>query len=230
VGILRIRAMVFDFDGTLVPFKIDYIALRKGIINRIIPFLKSDISKDIFDVNDPIRVTLKKARELLNEKDMEYIERNAEEIISFYELEGTKDNEIPIEVPEVLKTLKEMNIKLGIFTLNQKNVVELLLNRANLFKFFDAIVTRTSVREFYENIIKLKYLRTCLEKLQVKGEETVVIGDHPIDIEAGKHVNAITVGVHTPRNGKELLKDKKYDYLIHSIPEIVEIVEHLLDE
>ena len=233
MGILRIKAAVFDFDGTLVPFKMDYKALRRGIINKI---AETGISKDFFNVNDPIRVTLKRASELLNEQDMRDLERDAEEIIDFYEHAGAKNNAVITGVSEVLKTLKEMNLKLGIFTLNQRKVVEILLKRetlfeskATLFEIFDAIVTRNSVRDFYQNSIKLKYLRTCLGKLGVDGKETIVIGDHPIDIEAGKLINAITVGVHTPRNWKELRKDEKYDFLIDSIAEIPELIKKVVE-
>ncbi len=87
--ILRIKAVVFDFDGTLVPFKMDYTALRQGIIRKI---AERGIQTEDFKVSDPIRVTLKKTREILNDKDMEILEREAEEIITFYELEGTKNN------------------------------------------------------------------------------------------------------------------------------------------
>ena len=233
MGILRIKAAVFDFDGTLVPFKMDYIALRQEIIQRI---AEMGIKNQSFNVSDPIRNTLKKARELLNDKDMETLEREAEEIINFYELEGAKNNAVITGVSEVLKTLKEMNLKLGIFTLNQRKVVEILLNKATLFEskatlfeIFDAIVTRNSVRDFYQNSIKLKYLRTCLRKLGVDGKETIVIGDHPIDIEAGKLINAITVGVHTSRNWKELRKDEKYDFLIDSIAEIPELIQKVVE-
>ena len=225
--ILRIKAAIFDFDGTLVPFKMNYIALRREIINKI---AEMGISEDIFNVNDPIRATLKKARELLNDRDMVILECETEEIIDFYELEGAKDNAVITGVSEVLKTLKEMNLKLGIFTLNQIKIVEILLKKANnLFEIFDAIVTRNSVSDFYEKIIKVKYLRTCLGKLGVKGTESIVIGDHKIDIEAGNLMNAITVGILTPRNRKELLKEEKYDYLINSINEIPEIVQKVLE-
>lgn len=226
--ILRIKAAVFDFDGTLVPFKMDYIALRREIINKI---AETGISEDMFDVKDPIRVTLKKANELLRNEDMKTLELEAEKIIDFYELEGAKNNAVITGVSEVLKTLKEMNLKLGIFTLNQRKIVEILLTKANnLLEIFDAIVTRNSVSDFYEKIIKVKYLRTCLGKLGVKGTESIVIGDHNIDIEAGNLMNAITVGILTPRNEKELLKEEKYDYLINSLDEIPEIVQKVLEK
>lgn len=227
MGILRkIKAAIFDFDGTLVPFRINYIALRKEIIDKI---AETGISKNIFNVKDPIRVTLWTARELLNDKDMKILERKAEEIIDFYELEGAKNNTLITGVSVILRTLKEIDLKLGIFTLNQRKVVEILLSKANLFEIFDAIVTRNSVSDFYEKKIKMKLLRTCLEKLGVKGIESIVIGDHPIDIEAGKLMNAITVGIHTPRNGNELQKDEKYDYLVHSIEEIPKVIQKVLE-
>ena len=225
--ILRIKAAIFDFDGTLVPFKMNYIALRREIINKI---AERGISVDIFDENDPIRVTLKKTSELLNKKDMESLEHEAEEIIDYYELEGAKNNAVITGVSEVLTTLKEMNLKLGIFTLNQMKIVEILLKKANnLIEIFDAIVARNSVSDFYEKIIKVKYLRTCLEKLGVNGTESIVVGDHNVDIEAGNLMNATTIGILTPRNRKELLNEEKYDYLINSINEIPEIVQKVLE-
>jgi phosphoglycolate phosphatase-like HAD superfamily hydrolase len=227
VRILRIKAAVFDFDGTLVPFKMDYVTLRQEIIHKI---AETGLSGNFFDINDPIRITLKKASDLLNKKDMETLESEIEEIIDFYELEGAKNNAVITGVSEVLKTLKEMNLKLGIFTLNQIKIVEILLKKTNnLIEIFDAIVARNSVSDFYEKIIKVKYLRTCLEQLGVKGNESIVIGDHNIDIEAGNLMNAITVGVLTPRNEKELLKEEKYDYLINSLEEIPEIVQNVLE-
>jgi phosphoglycolate phosphatase len=64
-----------------------------------------------------------------------------------------------------------------------------------------------------------------MKSLRISGEEGVMVGDHIIDIQAGKRVGMKTMGVLTGRTKKEEFEKAGADYVLTSVSEIYKIVE-----
>jgi phosphoglycolate phosphatase-like HAD superfamily hydrolase len=67
-------------------------------------------------------------------------------------------------------------------------------------------------------------LISVLDALHVIGEETVMVGDHTIDIQAGKRVGMRTVGVLTGRVKKEEFEKAGADYVLGDATEVCSLL------
>ena len=70
----------------------------------------------------------------------------------------------------------------------------------------------------------LPILKT-IEKFQTKKENTLIIGDSNLDIEAGKAAGIKTVAVTYGYRQKDLLKDA--DFIIDNFEELLKIIEEI---
>jgi phosphoglycolate phosphatase len=64
-----------------------------------------------------------------------------------------------------------------------------------------------------------------MQSLGVSGEEAVMVGDHIIDVQAGKRVGMKTVGVLTGRTKKEEFEQAGADYILREASEVCELLE-----
>ncbi len=136
-------------------------------------------------------------------------------------------------VEEVLKTLKEMGLKLGLIS-NAPGIFPInVLKRYGLDRYMDYMVTSYQV-----GVIKPhpRIFETALKKLNVKPSEAIFVGDTPpIDIKGAKQVGMKTVLV---KDGDPVMRkrgmvkinddDSKPDFIIDDLRELVEIVKRLL--
>ena len=64
-----------------------------------------------------------------------------------------------------------------------------------------------------------------MKMLDVSGEEAVMVGDHTIDIQAGKKVGMKTIGVLTGRTKREDFEKAGADYILREASEICKLLE-----
>jgi phosphoglycolate phosphatase len=64
-----------------------------------------------------------------------------------------------------------------------------------------------------------------LEAFSVRGSDAVMIGDHLIDIQAGKKVKMKTIGVLTGRIIREEFEKAGADYVLRDASEICGLLE-----
>jgi len=64
-----------------------------------------------------------------------------------------------------------------------------------------------------------------MESLKTSGEESMMVGDHIIDIQAGKRVGMKTIGVLTGRINKEEFEKAGADYILRDASEVLGLLE-----
>ncbi|MHA1238973.1 MAG: HAD family hydrolase [Candidatus Odinarchaeia archaeon] len=218
----KIKGVVFDLDGTLVAFKIEYMKAKKEVEE----YLRSlGIPEHLFN-KTPIFTGLIKILDFLKKKgvtdnELSLIKQRVNEIASKYEFDAANKTSLLPGVKEVLEYIKKRGLKIGLFTINQRKVVEYLLNKMNIKHYFDAVVTRDDVDEPKPSS---KHLIAVLEKLNLKPEEVLVVGDHPIDFDAANKMGATTIGVETRMNGAELRRRGGVTHTIKNIREVLKFI------
>lgn len=223
-----LKAVIFDWDGVLVPMRINLETVFDYIIKEIAKYgVNFQIDGDKFST---IEELLKTAMKDLQGKDIprNFFGKLQDEVLVMINEIFTKDaltNSLSKEVLHELKQIRELGLKTGIFTLNRHHIVEKILNNSNALNLFDAIVTQDDFALNFENIDKKEHLDACLELLQVSGDECIVVGDRPMDILPAHKLNAITVGFIGPENQHQMdsIVDK-IDYTIDSIPKLYQII------
>ena len=142
-----IKAIVWDLDGTLIHFKIDYIRARRTAIRILKNY---GVPKSLLTVKFSILENMKSAREffekegLTQKKINKIIEEVDNEIINI-EHEAAQNATMINGIDHVLEFAKKNNLKQAIFTFNTKNNAEISLKKVNLFHYFDLIVGRDNI-------------------------------------------------------------------------------------
>lgn len=222
---MKVKAVIFDLDGTIVDFKLDYKASRAEILQLL---REEGFPQSIFSVNDNLFEILSKAEIFLKnhhkEKQVEKIKQSIFSITEKYEMEAArKTNLIPGSL-ETLKALRNMNLKLALFTVNGKNLVNHVLRTFNLKQHFDAVITRDDVQMVKPNPVHLK---TALKALKVKPREALVVGDSTWDMKSARALKVFAVGTTTGIASPQELTIAGAQCLISSPTDVLPLIEQL---
>ncbi|MFQ6101513.1 MAG: HAD family hydrolase [Anaerolineae bacterium] len=211
-----IEAVLFDFDGTLVHLNIDFARMRADV-EALLP--RYGLSAD----GKASRYTLELIEECvqaLTARDggevlAEAFRRDAEAAIVAIEMEAAETAEVHPGVTGLLGKLRARGIKIGIVTRNCRAAVEHILSRNRLP--YDALLTRDDVA-----VVKPDpaHLLAALRLLQVEPHRALMVGDHPMDIRAGRAVGARTVAVLTGYSPAARFAPERPDLILEQIGEL----------
>jgi len=221
---MGVKAVIFDLDGTMVSFNLDYKALR-GEVRECL--LRVGVPASVLSVKDSIFEMLKKTEIFLRNSGkpaeaMEEIRNEALAIAEKYELEAASGTGLLPGAGETLAVLKRMGLKIGLFTLNSDKAANYILQRFKLGDFFGVTVPRNKVNFVKPNP---EHLEIALKVLGVAPEETVVVGDGNVDMQSARELKAIAVGLPTGASTIEQLMRNGANYIITSITDLPVLIE-----
>ncbi len=191
-----VRAIVFDFDGTLAATDIDFAAIRAELRDFYTArghWDESLFQRYILEMIDAVCSRLEAPEaDRLRVESMEIVRR--------IESAACSRAEPYPGVPEALATLEQRGYHVGIFTRNSREGCALVLRRHPL---------RHSVLLTREDVANVKphpeHLQEALARLECPPEQALVVGDHPTDAETAVAVGACAVGVLTTNATEEAL-------------------------
>lgn len=223
---VMIRAVIFDLDGTLVNFNIDYKALRAEVrsflINQGVPASVLSLNERIFEMLNKTEIFMRNNGK--PEKAFEEIKSEVLKITEKYELEAAKTISLLPGVAEVLKTLKEMGLKMGLCTVSSEKTTNYILKKFKIESFFDVVTPRDKVKHVKPHA---EHIEAALKALGVKPEEALVVGDSIIDVKCAKELNIIAVGLLTGVSTQKELIDAGANYLITSITDLLILMKQV---
>ncbi|MCC7573212.1 MAG: HAD family hydrolase [Candidatus Methanofastidiosum sp.] len=207
----RYDLFLFDMDGTLVKFKLDFEHLKR-VTRKILE------DNGIFlEIKGSLIETLKELRPVFaKEEDYAEFVAGIENIIVQHEIEASEKAEAFPHSKDLLDILKSKGKNIGIITRNSKVAAIKTLEVSGLIEYIDVIVTR-------EDVVKVKpdpgHVEIAIKYLKRKPENTVVIGDHKYDIDSGKRAGCFTIGILSGVSSEELLNQA--DLIVSSLDEII---------
>ncbi|WP_430884590.1 HAD family hydrolase [Fusibacter sp. JL216-2] len=212
-----ITHVLFDFDGTLMDTN-DLIveALRASALK----FRGKDIEEDELQkiLGKPLMVQM-------TELDPEHAEEMDAYYRTYYRARRDAYTKEFDGIREMLDTLLEMGLKMGIVSNKGTSGIEHGLTSFDLHKYFNSTVSADDVikrKPDPEGIFK------ALKVLDGKPENTLFIGDSAHDIESGKNAGAKTVLVGWTILDRKRLMESCPDHLVETPAEIVDIVKSLM--
>lgn len=212
-----IDCILFDLDGTLVDsynsiveaFKESFKFLKSK--NFEIPYKTDSEIRKLIGI--PHAVTFKK---ICNNDEL--VSKAAE---IFRETRMKADVKLMNHTIDVLKFLKEKDIKIGLITTSEKVVTEKILKECKIYEFFDVIITKDDIKNPKPNpepIFKaIEILNSKFGKNFING--CVMVGDHPNDILCAKNAKIRSVGIVNSHSYEEL-KNCGVDYIINDLEEL----------
>jgi phosphoglycolate phosphatase len=215
----RVKAVIFDFDGTLAVLNINFSLMREQIFDLMGRYSIGEEAiqeKYLLEIIDEVyKIVWKK-----NPSDAETFYQESHGILHEVEMKAAEKGRLIPGAAGTLKRLREKGVKVGIITRNCEDAVRKVFPDIN--DFCDVFISRNSVKKVKPHP---DHLTRVIKSLKISGEEAVMVGDHMIDIQAGKRVGMKTIGVLTGRTKKEEFEKAGADYVLASVSEIHRIVE-----
>jgi phosphoglycolate phosphatase len=213
-----IKAIVFDFDGTLAVLNIDFSAMKE----RIFDLMKHCGIQEEAVKEKYLLEIIDEVYQILWKKDpvkAETFYQESHDILHRVEMNGAENGRLIQGAAATLERLRAKGIKVGIITRNCDDAVRKVFPRIN--NFCDVFVSRNSVKRVKPHPDHLTHV---IKSLKVPGEEVVMVGDHIIDIQAGKRMGMKTVGVLTGRTKREEFDKAGADYVLKDASEICRLL------
>ncbi len=195
-----IRAVLFDFDGTLtLPGHLDFAEIRRAI-------------------GCPPGASLLGHIESLDDSAAR---ERASEILDRFETEAAERSEEDPDAARVVRFCRERGLRLGIITRNSRRSLERSFEGFSSIALddFEAVLTRDDpieVKPAPDGVLHL-----C-SALGIEAAEAAVVGDFIYDIEAGTRAGALTIFYDS--NPERNFAAPQADYTISRLGELAELL------
>ncbi|MDH5820536.1 HAD family hydrolase [Acinetobacter pseudolwoffii] len=220
------KAVLFDLDGTLIDTAADFI--------RIIQQMCREEGRALIEpelirtqVSEGARAMVKLVYPEMQLEDPVFLQHR-QRFLDRYGADIAVDTDLFDGMYPLLEQLEAQDIPWGIVTNKPRWLSEALLKALNLSE-------RCAVLVCPEDVTRTKpdpepmYL--AAKQLNLAAEDCIYIGDHPRDIDAGRHAKMPTVLAaygYLPLQYKDDLTAWQADYIVDTVAELHQLIQTLL--
>ncbi|MCX5818988.1 MAG: HAD hydrolase-like protein [Deltaproteobacteria bacterium] len=212
-----IKAIVFDFDGTLARLNINFPVMRSSIRGLMADFQIPEaavVDLHILEMIDAGGAYLEEFRQA----DAGIFRFRAHELVTRMEIESADEGALLDGTRMLLTELAGRSIRTGVVTRNCR--IAVLKVFPDIARHCQAFLTREDTEHVKPHP---DHLRSALRALGVVPAEAIMVGDHPLDILLGRETGTYTVGVLTGYSGREDLRSANADLIIDKASDIINI-------
>lgn len=196
----KIKAVGFDMDGTVMNTKVDYVKLGRVIIDE---FVEQGVPKEIIDL-DIENNSMDNGLKWLSEHKPEAMKLFDKRIGNRATVVEMEFSDIAKPYPgsrEIIEKIRSMGYKTAILTRGGREYATKILSDSGMDDLFDALVARDDY-PYAEAKPNGKAMEHMCEKIGVRCEEVLYIGDGTADYLTTKNSGSQFIGVETHMNRK----------------------------
>lgn len=217
LDVAHIKALCFDVDGTLSDTDDLYAQKIAGLLPRFLfPDAEQTARRVIMWIESP-------GNALLGFADTIGID---DEMVAFIDW-MYRHRENPLKkfmlVPGVVEMLSQLkgSYPMSVVSARDEKSTMRFLNQFDLVKYFDVIVTGLSAphtKPYPDPIL------FAAQKMDVRPEECLMVGDTTVDMRAGKSAGAQTVGVLCGFGEEQELRRLGADLILHTTSDLTNVL------
>ena len=221
------QAVLFDLDGTLIDTAADFI--------RIIQDMCREEGRDIVDadlirtqVSEGARAMVKLVYPELAVDDPVFL-AHRQRFLDIYGADIAVDTDLFEGMYPLLEDLESHHIPWGIVTNKPRWLSESLLNALNLTQRCAVLVCPEDVTNTKPDPEPM-YL--AAQQIDIAPEQCIYVGDHPRDIDAGKHAKMYTILAaygYLPLQYKDDLSAWHADHIVNNVAELHQALKKLVN-
>jgi phosphoglycolate phosphatase len=216
---VTIKAVIFDLDGTIASFNLDYKTLRADVRGYL---MKMGVPASLISIKENIFEMLKKTELFMvntgkSEANVQEIRQESFRIAEKYELEAAMNTNLVPGAVNTLQELKKAGLKMALCTINSANSTDHILNRFRIGEYFDAVIPRNKVSRFKPHP---EHCKSALSMLEVEASETMLVGDSVTDMEAASEIKVTAIGLPTGVASQKELVEHGANYIVTSITDL----------
>ena len=214
-----LRALVFDFDGTLARLTIDFELMKRKIAALASGFLPECVTPDGHPVLELVELFGERVREAEGDETALEFRSRARLVITATELDAARTACLFPGTRAMLAELHALGLATGIITRNCTAAVK---------RVYPAVERECGVFIAREDAPKVKpdpaHLLAALDRLGVEPGRSLMVGDHPMDIETGKRAGTLTAGVASGNTTREALREAGADLVAGDCAELLPLL------
>ena len=221
------KAVLFDLDGTLIDTAADFI--------RIIQDMCREENRDIVDdalirtqVSEGARAMVKLVYPHLDVEDPIFL-AHRQRFLDIYGADIAVDTDLFEGMYPLLESLEAKQIPWGIVTNKPRWLSEALLDALNLTERCAVLVCPEDVKKTKPDPEPM-YL--AASQINIDAKECIYVGDHPRDIDAGRHAGMYTILAaygYLPLAHKDDLTAWKADCIVKDVTELNQVILELVN-
>ena len=223
------KAILFDLDGTLVETAPDLMSAHNHVMEKY-GFEKKPLSDIRYLAGRGAATMLMRSANSRNTKTENKINEKTQkemttEFIDFYSKNICKGSVINPGVIDYLKWCKDQKIHLAVCTNKMEHLTIKLLKEIKLYDYFDFIAGADTFNYRKPNP---QHITSILEILNIRIENSIMIGDSETDAEASKAAKVkfiLVKGGYTEKNYNQIF----HDHLVDSFKEIKDLSKKILN-
>ena len=212
-----IKAILFDFDGTLANTTQGIIKTMAATFTRM--SLPIPSAEDMAaTIGLPLKTSLQTLGHL-NEEDAEKATAIYRELFPVFEVENVT---LFPDTLSTLEALREKGLRMAVVTSRDTPSLHLIMSPRGMLPFFEAKVTGSDgllAKPAPDMVLSL------LSSMSLRPEEALVVGDTTYDIIMGQSANCPTCAVTYGNHSCEILSQHNPTYIIHSLHDILKVGE-----
>jgi len=221
-----IEAVIFDLDGTLANFNLDFKALRGEVRSYL---MRRGVPASVLHVNESIFEMLKKAEIYVKNngktaETFEEVRTQALAIAEKYEMEAAATTSLLLGASEALKELKQMKLKIGLCTTSSEKAASFILQRFKVEDYFQIVIPRDKVKYVKPST---EQFELALKTLGARPQGTVIVGDSAVDMQSAKELKAVAVGLPTDLSTTKQLMTHGANYIITSLNDLAVLIKKI---
>jgi len=197
----KAKAVIFDLDHTLIVSGIDFPEMKAGIVSYLRQRLPSS---EQLDSSRPTYEITRSAVQILQKHGLSHmvpeVVEETNRIMSDTEMRYVSKARLIQGAPQALKRLKDAGMKVGILTRSCRRYADEVLKATGLSAFVDEVAARDDCTSPKPDPTQVYLL---MQKMNVRPDETVMVGDHPVDSLCARNSGVRFVGVLTGSWGAE---------------------------
>jgi phosphoglycolate phosphatase len=223
---VRLKAVVFDLDGTLVDSKINYERMA-GMIREVLS--AEGVPEEQLTDRRKIYQIIRGGDRVLAEMGVDPIKRpginlEMERIMNQIELEGAHLSKPMRNAENTLRALKRRGLGIGIATRGCREYAAESMKLTGLHSYVDKCLARDEVLYPKPNP---RHLLDVLAYLGVKPTEVIYVGDTSTDLETANAAKIKFIGYKRDEEWGNRLLDAGCSRMVDDLIDLVGIVESL---
>lgn len=220
------KAVLFDLDGTLIDTAADFIRIIQDMCrDKQCDVVAADLIRT--QVSEGARAMVKLVYPELDVEDPVFL-AHRQRFLDVYGDDIAVETDLFEGMYPLLEALESQNIPWGIVTNKPRWLSEALLKALNLTERCAVLVCPEDVSKTKPDPEPMYLAAKCI---QIQPEDCIYVGDHPRDIDAGRHAQMYTILAaygYLPLQHKDDLTAWQADCIVNTVAELQQVIHQLV--
>jgi phosphoglycolate phosphatase len=213
LNLAHTRGVIFDFDGTLAP-NLDLPEMRRQVVElSLAAGVPGEVVEGLFiiEIIEAATTWLQPASQANAAK----FHQRAHQHISNFELEAASRLDPYPEVRQLLKQLRDRDIRTAVVTRNCEQAVRNTF--PDIDDHLDLLLARDNVEHYKPDP---RHLQQALTGLGTSTATSLMIGDGRMDMQLGQELGLTCIGVLTGSHPEDVLIEAGADFILEHVRDL----------